>query len=87
MTDEQFNLLGKLIDNEMRSGWLGCRCGHSGDGPHPCHAKAYGCRKPATLRFYGARPVALAGVQMKLEMSDTWACDECWEMYRKEYGK
>jgi hypothetical protein len=55
-----------------------CRCGHEGDGPHPCHARAYTCRKPAKQRFYNARPAALAGVQMKFTADETWACDECW---------
>ena len=57
-----------------------CRCGHPKDStdPHPCHGKGHGCRKPATIRFYNPRPVALAGMQMKLQVSDTWACDACW---------
>lgn len=59
-----------------------CRCGHDGQGPHPCHAKAYECRKPATQRFYNAQPVALSGMQMKLQVQDTWACDECWEEFK-----
>lgn len=59
-----------------------CRCGYNGEeGEHPCHGGAYTCRKPAKQRFYGARLVALAGVQMKAEVSDTWACDACWERY------
>lgn len=58
-----------------------CRCGHDGNGPHPCHMSVYSCRKPATQRFYNPRPVALAGVQMKLEMDETWACDECWAAF------
>ena len=57
-----------------------CRCGHKdGDDFHPCHAKAYTCRKPATQRFYNPRPVCLAGVQMKFAVNETWACDDCWE--------
>lgn len=56
-----------------------CRCGHKeSDGPHPCHFGGYTCRKPATQRFYGARLVSLAGVTMKAEVSETWACDEHW---------
>lgn len=55
-----------------------CRCGHVGDGEHPCHGNAYTCRKPSKQRFYNARPVALAGMQMKLQVTDTWACEECW---------
>lgn len=60
-----------------------CRCGHDGKGPHPCHAVGYTCRKPATQRFYNARPVALAGVQMKFQATNTWACDECWNTLKK----
>lgn len=59
-----------------------CRCGHDGQGPHPCHAKAYTCRQPATQRFYNARPAALAGMQMKLVCDDTWACDGCWAEFQ-----
>lgn len=58
-----------------------CRCGHQGDEVHPCHADGYQCRKPAEQRFYNARPVALTGVMMKLEMTETWACDECWKRF------
>lgn len=59
-----------------------CRCGHTGEGPHPCHAKGHTCGKPATQRFYNARPVCLSGMQMKLGVSETWACDECWEEFK-----
>ena len=63
-----------------------CRCGWrpTEDHPpeHPCHAKAYQCRKPARQRFYNARPVALSGMQMKLQVTDTWACDECWAEFQ-----
>lgn len=58
-----------------------CRCGHPKDSPdpHPCHAKGYACGKPAIQRFYNVVPYAhVAGMQMKLEVRDTWACDECW---------
>lgn len=56
-----------------------CRCAAPEDAdPHPCHGQVYACRKPAKRRLYGARPVALTGVQMKLAASSTWACDECW---------
>ena len=58
-----------------------CRCGHSGSEPHPCHANNYSCGKPATQRFYGATQVALAGMQMKVQVSETWACDDCWNTY------
>lgn len=61
-----------------------CRCGHprSSKHPHPCHGQAHRCRQPATQRFYGPRLVALAGMQAKLEVSDTWACDTCWIAYQ-----
>ena len=54
-----------------------CRCGYDGTGPHPCHGMGYTCRRPAKLRLYNAKPSALAGVQMKLVVTETWACDEC----------
>lgn len=61
-----------------------CRCGHADAGlPHPCHGGAYTCRKPARQYFYNPRPVALAGMQMKLGISETWACDECWDSFVK----
>ncbi len=56
-----------------------CRCGHVGGEPHPCHGLGYTCRKPARERFYNARPVALAGMQLKFQVNQTWACDECWD--------
>lgn len=42
----------------------------------------YGCKKPATQRFYDALPVCLAGAQMKFVVSETWACDECWASFK-----
>lgn len=67
----------------MRTHPNSCRCGHRGDGPHPCHYPAdgvspYTCRKPATQRFYNARPFQGSGTTMKLSVDDTWACDDCW---------
>ena len=66
-----------------------CRCGHSGDGPHPCHyspdgVTPYSCGKPATHRFYGAHLTCLTGVQMKVGMHDTWACDDCWAKFQAQ---
>jgi hypothetical protein len=63
-----------------------CRCGFNGEGEHPCHGKAYSCRKPAKQRFYGAHLTALAGVQMKLGVNSTWACDECWSAFTGQPG-
>ena len=71
-------------------GWLGytvptmsntapCRCGHAAsDAPHPCHRKGYTCGKPAKQRFYAPKTVSLSGVMMKVAVTDTWACDDCW---------
>jgi len=61
-----------------------CRCGHPNDStsPHPCHGMGHTCGRPAQQRFYNPRPAHLAGVQMKLEVSETWACDECWAWFR-----
>lgn len=55
-----------------------CRCGHTGTGEHPCHGRGYTCRKPATRRLYSPGLSALAGVQMKVTVDETWACDGCW---------
>jgi len=63
-----------------------CRCGYTGpEEGHPCHFNGYLCGKPAKQRFYNARPVALAGMILKFETTDTWACDEHWESWRKEH--
>jgi hypothetical protein len=62
-----------------------CRCQR--DAPvHLCHGGGYTCPRPGVQRFYGGRLVALAGVQMKAEMRDTWACDECWAMAQVRRG-
>lgn len=71
-----------------------CRCGHPNvsTSPHPCHKYKHKpggrmnelvrCGKPAEQRFYNAHPVALAGVQMKLEVTESWACEECWVEFK-----
>lgn len=64
-----------------------CRCGHSGADPHPCHGEAYTCRKPATFRVYAPRVVSLTGVQMKCEVSGTYACDACWAAFAEQARK
>lgn len=58
-----------------------CRCGHSGDGPHPCHRHSYTCRKPAAMRVYNPHLAGLGGQQLKFGAEVTWACDECWEAF------
>jgi len=63
-----------------------CRCGHAGDGPHPCHwaldgKTPYTCRAPATMRLAGSHFASLAGAQMKVVAHETWACDEHWAQY------
>jgi hypothetical protein len=61
-----------------------CRCGWDGQGDHPCHYRAYACKKAAKQRFYyDGKPFSLAGMQMKLSVHDTWACDECWEEFKR----
>lgn len=62
---------------------MACRCGHEGEGEHPCHGEDYTCRKPAKRYFYDGTSLrfALAGMQMKLSVSDTWACDGCWAWF------
>lgn len=53
-----------------------CRCGYNGTGIHKCHR----CGKaPGTRRFRHADvPYSLAGAQPKLNMVETYSCDECW---------
>ena len=64
-----------------------CRCGYvEGTGPHPCHYNGYTCRKPATFRLYGLYLPCLAGVQMKLGASGTWACAEHWSSFTAQPG-
>jgi hypothetical protein len=62
-----------------------CRCGWDGKGEHPCHWGAYTCRKPAKQRFYGAHLACLAGMQPKLGIHETWACDEHWDLWEEEW--
>lgn len=60
-----------------------CRCGFTGQGDHPCHGQAYSCRKAATARFVAqSTPYSLAGMQLKVAATQTWACDICWETFR-----
>lgn len=62
-----------------------CGCGWDGTGDHPCHGSAYSCRKPATSRLYvPTMRASLAGLQMKLSVGETFACDECWERTKPE---
>ena len=62
-----------------------CRCGHPSKStdPHPCHANGYTCRRHAKQRFYPAMLASLAGVQMKIAVHESWACDECWAEFQK----
>lgn len=60
-----------------------CRCGHTGDGPHPCHGHRYRCGQLGERRFV-TYPTALSGAQMKLGAYETWACDACWAEYQKK---
>jgi len=64
-----------------------CRCGHSdfslSPEPHPCHGSEYTCGKPAKRRFYNGKFVSLAGVQLKVQANETWACDACWDAFTK----
>jgi hypothetical protein len=62
-----------------------CRCGYDGNGDHPCHGGNYLCKRPATQRFYDCKFVSLAGMQMKVQTSDTWACDECWDIFTRMF--
>jgi hypothetical protein len=68
-----------------------CRCGWDGTAAsaHKCHGKGYTCKNPGTIRFYNPNPdrFSLAGTQAKLSMSETCACDECWDTFKKETSK
>lgn len=59
---------------------MSCHC--SRDTPaHLCHGADYTCPRPAKSRLYRTSQhidFALAGVQTKFVMTETWACDECW---------
>lgn len=60
---------------------LTCRCGYTGEGPHPCHGQGYTCRRPAERRLYATPRTSLAGMQMKVGVAETWACEECWRAW------
>ena len=62
-----------------------CRCGWSVVGDHPCHGKGYECKKPAKVRYYEPHSrYSLAGMQLKLSVVETFACDECWEAFKPQ---
>jgi hypothetical protein len=42
------------------------------------------CKNPGTQRFYNAETVALTGMQMKFQVADTIACDECWQRFKEQ---
>jgi hypothetical protein len=60
-----------------------CRCGHTTAEQHPCHGDGYACKKDSKQRFYNPHIASLAGAQLKFEVKDTWACDDCWEKFTK----
>jgi hypothetical protein len=75
------------MDPKEEEAMIACRCGWNGEGDHPCHGNGYRCRKPAQIRFI-TYPTALAGMQLKLDAYETFACDECWNEKQKiERGK
>lgn len=59
-----------------------CRCGWDGTGDHPCHGRAYECKKPARSRSQPHQRYSLAGAMLKLSVVETFACDECWEEFK-----
>lgn len=67
-----------------------CRCGWDGQGEHPCHyprvgGVSYSCKRPAKRRFYEPTKLySLPGMQMKMSVSETFACDECWATFQIE---
>lgn len=60
-----------------------CRCGHKGEGPHPCHGKGHTCGQPASRRFYATGPATTPTRfgQVAFSAAETWACDACWAEY------
>lgn len=56
-----------------------CRCGFEGAGIHLCHR----CGKvEGKLRYYANYPPSsLAGMQMKLGVTESYGCDACWEQF------
>lgn len=60
---------------------MGCRCNRETERGHLCHGQGYTCPNPGKLRIYNAEPVALAGMQMKVQAQQTIACDVCWAAY------
>lgn len=61
-----------------------CHCGHDRTlpGPHPCHGGKYTCRQPAKIRYYEpVKRYSLAGVQLKISVTSTYACDDCWAQF------
>ena len=69
-----------------------CRCGFDPaiDSVHMCHSGYLfadpnkRCKNPGTQRFYNAETVALTGMQMKFQVADTIACDECWQRFKEQ---
>lgn len=69
-----------------------CRCGFDPavDSVHMCHSgylfadPSKRCKNPGTQRFYNAETVALTGMQMKFQVADTIACDECWRRFKEQ---
>lgn len=67
-----------------------CRCGFDPavDTIHMCHSGYLfvdpdkRCKNPGTQRFYNTGPASLAGMQMKFQVADTIACDECWAKFK-----
>lgn len=62
-----------------------CRCGYKpGDPFHPCHHGGYTCKKPGVERYVPLGLAALPGMQMKMSVYQTWACDQHWAEYRRD---
>ena len=65
-----------------------CRCGWDGNGEHPCHGRGYTCGRPAKARYYEpSKMYSLAGAQPKFCAQQTYACEECWESFKKAQRK
>lgn len=60
-----------------------CRCGHDGNGHHPCHGSVYTCRQPAKIRFITNTNATVGGSNVKLIAKTTFACDDCWNQYKQ----
>ena len=66
---------------------MGCRCNRETERSHLCHGQGYTCPNLGKMRLYQMQPVSLAGMQMKLQVQQTIACDACWAKFQASTPK